>query len=411
MGAYWPPLENQQMKIKTRVMKILNKAVLFFVLAMISTACSENKIPTTITVKNILDRERTTETVELTKAMLKVEDLSTIGLRNKETNTLEIIQTVDNDGDGTMDMVLFQPRMAAKGESKFEVVTVEPGENPKAQELCYSRFVPERTDDYTWENNKVAFRVYGPTAQKMVEDKVPGGTLSSGVDAWLKRVDYPIIDKWYKEELNGISSYHKDTGEGLDDFHVGASRGVGGIAAKVDTTFYYSKNYTQWRTITTGPIRTSFYLEYASWDANGKTIKESKIISLDLGQNLSKFNISLEGVDDIYAGLALHEKDGEVSGNIEKGWVSYWQPHGDSELGTAILAPADTFIDYEKYDVAAKDLNNAYAHLKVKNREVTYYAGFGWKKSGQFNGKAEWEQYLNAFSEQLQHPLEVTVSP
>ena len=80
-------------------------------------------------------------------------------------------------------------------------------------------------------------------------------------------------------------------------------------------------------------------------------------------------------------------------------------------MGTAILAPADTFIDYEKYDVAAKDLNNAYAHLKVKNREVTYYAGFGWKKSGQFNGKAEWEQYLNAFSEQLQHPLEVTVSP
>lgn len=172
-------------------MKLLNKAVLFFVLAVLSTACSENKIPTTITVKNVLDRERATETVELTKAMLKVENLSSIGIKNKETNTLEIIQTVDNDGDGVLDMILFQPRIAAKGENKFEVVTVTAGENPKAQELCYSRFVPERTDDYTWENNKVAFRVYGPTAQKMVEDKVPGGTLSSGVDAWLKRVDYP----------------------------------------------------------------------------------------------------------------------------------------------------------------------------------------------------------------------------
>jgi hypothetical protein len=398
------------MKIN-KIMKILYKTVLFFVITVLFTACSENKIPTTITVKNVLDRERTTETVELTKAMLKVEDLSTVGIKNKETYTLEIVQTVDNDGDGVLDMILFQPRIAAKGESKFEVVTVTAGENPKAQELCYSRFVPERTDDYTWENNKVAFRVYGPTAQKMVEDKVPGGTLSSGVDAWLKQVDYPIIDKWYKKELSGTGSYHKDTGEGLDDFHVGASRGVGGIAAKVDTTFYYSKNYTQWRTITTGPIRTSFYLEYATWDANGKTIKESKIISLDLGQNLSKFNITLEGVDDIHAGLALHEKDGEVSENIEKGWISYWQPHGDSELGTAILAPKDTFIDYEKYDVTAKDLSNAYAHLKVENREVTYYAGFGWKKSGQFNGKAEWEQYLNAFSEQVRHPLEVTVSP
>ena len=392
-------------------MKILYKTVLSSLVAVLSLACSEKEIPTTITVKNVLERERTTETVELTKAMLKVEDISTVGIKNLETNSLEIIQTVDSDGDGALDIILFQPRMAAKGESKFEVVTVAPGENPTTEELCYSRFVPERTDDYTWENNKVAFRVYGPTAQKMIEDKVPGGTLSSGVDAWLKRVDYPIINKWYKEELSGVSSYHKDTGEGLDDFHVGASRGVGGIAAKVDTTFYYSKNYTQWRTITTGPIRTSFYLEYAAWDANDKIIKESRIISLDLGQNLSKFNITLEGVDDIYAGLTLHEKDGEVSGNIEKGWVSYWQPHGDSELGTAILAPTDTFIDYEKYDVPFKDLSNAYAHLKVKNREVTYYAGFGWKKSGQFNSKAEWEQYLNAFSEQLQHPLEVTVTP
>ena len=399
------------MKIKTAVMKILHKTLLFSLVAVLCLACSEKEIPTTITVKNVLDRERSLETVELTKDMLKVEDLSTVGIKNKETNTLEIIQTVDNDGDGVLDMILFQPRIAAKGESQFEVVTLEPGENPLAPELCYSRFVPERTDDYTWENNKVAFRVYGPTAQKMVEDKVPGGTLSSGVDAWLKRVDYPIIDKWYKEELSGVSSYHKDTGEGLDDFHVGASRGVGGIAAKVDTTFYYSKNYTQWRTITTGPIRTSFYLEYASWDANGQTIKESRIISLDLGQNLSKFDITLEGVDDIYAGLTLHEKDGEVSGNTDMGWVSYWQPHGDSELGTAILAPSDTFIDFEKYDVPTKDLSNAYAHLKVKNNKVTYYAGFGWKKSGQFNKKQEWEQYLNTFSEHIQYPLEVTVTP
>lgn len=399
------------MKIKKAVMKSLYKSVLFFIMAMLSVSCSEKETPTIITVKNVLDQERTTETVELTKDMLKVEDLSSVGIKNKETNTLEVVQTVDNDGDGTMDMILFQPKIAAKGESKFEVVTVEPGENPSAEVLCYSRFVPERTDDYTWENNKVAFRVYGPTAQKMIEDKVPGGTLSSGVDAWLKRVDYPIIDKWYKEELSGVSSYHKDTGEGLDDFHVGASRGVGGIAAKVDTTYYYSKNYTKWRTITTGPIRTSFYLEYAAWDANGQTIKESRVISLDLGQNLSKFNITLEGVDDIYAGLTLHEKDGEVSGNTEKGWVSYWQPHGDSELGTAILAPTNTFIGFEKYDVETKDLSNAYAHLKVKDKEVTYYAGFGWKKSGQFNNKQEWEQYLNAFSEQIQNPLEVTITP
>lgn len=392
-------------------MKALFKTILFTLITVLCVGCSEKEIPLTITVKNGLDLERATETVELTKAMLKVDNLTTVGIKNLQTNTLEITQTVDNDGDGTMDMILFQPKMKAKGESKFAVVTIAPGEKPGAEERCYSRFVPERTDDYTWENNKVAFRVYGPTAQNMIEENIPGGTLSSGVDAWLKRVDYPIIDKWYKKELAGSGSYHKDTGEGLDNFHVGASRGVGGIAAKVDSTYFYSKNYTQWRTITTGPIRTRFYLEYAAWDAHGQTIKESRVISLDLGQNLSQFTISLEGVDEIYAGLTLHEKDGEVSGNMEKGWVSYWQPHGNSELGTAILAPTDTFLDFETYDVPTADLSNAYAHLNVENEQVTYYAGFGWKKSGQFNNKAEWEQYLNAFSDQLQHPLEVTVTP
>ena len=61
---------------------------------------------------------------------------------------------------------MFQPKIAANSEVDFEIVTITEAEQPKAEDLCYSRFVPERTDDYTWENNKVAFRVYGPVAQK-----------------------------------------------------------------------------------------------------------------------------------------------------------------------------------------------------------------------------------------------------
>ncbi|GAA4933995.1 hypothetical protein GCM10023314_03070 [Algibacter agarivorans] len=390
-------------------LKRLSKSILFFLTIVLFFSCSEKDKVTIISVKNPLNVERSFETVELTKSLLKVEDLSTIGIRNTETKKLELTQTVDNDGDGVLDIILFQPQIKANSEVTFKIVTVTEAEKPTAPELCYSRFVPERTDDYTWENNKVAFRVYGPTAQKMIEDNVRGGTLSSGVDAWLKRVEYPVINKWYKETTEGTGSYHKDTGEGLDDFHVGVSRGVGGIAAKVDTTYYYSKNYTKWRTITTGPLRTSFYLEYENWDAAGNTIKESRVISLDLGQNFSKFNISLEGVKNISAGLTLHEKDGKVFGNKEKGWVSYWQPHADSELGTAIIASKDYFVDFETYDSKGKDLSNAYAHLNVTNNQVVYYAGFGWKKSGQFNTKQDWENHLNAFSERINNPLEISL--
>jgi hypothetical protein len=80
----------------------------------------------------------------------------------------------------------------------------------------------------------------------MIEDSIPGGTLSSGVDTWLKKVEYPIINKWYKETLvDKTGSYHEDTGEGLDNFHVGVSRGVGGIAVKNDDKYYFSKNYSK----------------------------------------------------------------------------------------------------------------------------------------------------------------------
>ena len=67
-------------------------------------------------------------------------------------------------------------------------------------------------------------------------------------------------------------------------------------------------------------------------------------------------------------------------------------------------------LGFEKYDTDAKDLSNAYAHIKVENNQVIYYAGFGWKKSGQFETKQEWENYLNSFSELVNNPLEVSIN-
>jgi|TARA_R110002050_G_scaffold296094_1_gene455672 hypothetical protein len=390
-------------------MNTIKKLQYLLIVALIFS-CSEEKKATIITVKNTLDFERTFETIEIKKSSLNVDDLSSVGIKNRKTGKLQVTQLVDNDGDEIMDEILFQPKIAPKSEIKFEIVIISDIEKPKAPELCYSRFVPERTDDYTWENDKVAFRVYGPDAQYRAENNLPQPTLSSGVDAWLKRVSYPIINKWYKETLvDKTGSYHEDTGEGLDDFHVGVSRGVGGIAVKVDEEYYLSKNYTKWRTITTGPLRTSFYLEYEDWDAAGNKITESKTISLDLGSNFSKFSTNISGTNTISAGLTLHEKDGEVTASDENGWVSYWQPHGDSELGTAIIANKITFKGFEKYDVETKDVSNGYAHLNVNDNKVVYYAGFGWKKSKQFASKQDWEDYLNKFSKRINNPLEVDI--
>lgn len=386
------------------------KPIKFFTLLLffgITFSCDEKNDSITIEISNELPLERTFETVELSKEFLGIENVNGFGIKKRSSETFLVTQLLDNDGDGNMDVLLFQPTLNANSTAAYEIVKLPKDFKPSEEKICYSRFVPERTDDYAWENNKVAFRTYGPNAQYRFENNLKEGTLSSGIDAWLKRVDYSIIDPWYKKYTEKTGTYHEDTGEGLDNFHVGTSRGVGGIAYKKDSTYYISKNFIGHKTLTNGPIRTSFVLDYGVWEAGGTLIKESKKISLDYGNNLSKFEIFIEGVDTISAGLTLHEKDGMVTSHKSETWLNYWQPHADSQLGTAIVTPPIYFIASEKYETEEKDLSNAFVHLKVINGKTVYYAGFTWQKSNQFKNQYEWEQYLSNFGKKLSYPLKI----
>ena len=393
-------------------MKILSFIFASLLLANMPISAQKALKTKTITITNSLKTDRQFETVALSRKAIGLEnalDIEKFGVQELETKIFLVSQWVDEDGDGAFDVLLFQPKINALETKKFQVV-LNPETNSKADEIsCYSRFVPERTDDYAWENNKVAFRTYGPVAQKMVEDKIKGGTLTSGIDAWLKRVEYPVINKWYEKYTTGTGTYHKDTGEGLDNFHVGASRGIGGVAVKIDTTYYYSKNFISWKTITTGPIRTSFILTYDDWDAAGNKITEVKHISLDYGSFLSKFVISVSGTKVLSTGITLHNNDGKTEGNLKEGWIDYWQPLDDSEIGTGIVFPENSMISFEKYVVTNKDLCNLYAKVKVKDNKVTYYTGFGWKKQGEFTTKEAWETYLGQFANKINNPLLVVI--
>lgn len=381
---------------------------LFFIVVSCNTETGQ-----IITIKNTLEISRNFETVEISKSDIKLEEgqpFESLSIKDLSTNTVLVSQFVDNDQDGKADILLFQPEIDANSEKQFELLEVESSSQPEVTNYCYSRFVPERTDDYAWENDKVGFRTYGPNAQYRFENGLKEGTLSSGIDAWLKKVDYSIIDSWYKKYTEKTGTYHEDTGEGLDNFHVGSSRGVGGIAIKLDTTFYISKNFIKRETITTGPLRTSFVLDYGTWDANGQAITEKKHISLDYGSNLSKFEIEIIGTDSFYPGLTLHENDGEPTQNKEAGWISYWQPHDDSELGTAIVVPNNNMLSSELYVTNLTDRSNLYAEVKVNDGSGIYYAGFGWKKANEFTTKEAWENYLNTFALKINNPLVVSIN-
>ncbi|MCC9167688.1 DUF4861 domain-containing protein [Pontibacter harenae] len=383
---------------------------------MLLASCQQDIYQTSFTVKNKLDLDRTSETVSV--PVEKVEELAkkfgteNLLIRDTGTDKLLVTQALDNDADGNVDEILFQTNIKAKEEKKFKVEGLENGaaQKPKSELTTYSRFVPERTDDYTWENDRVAFRTYGPVAQQMVEDGTPGGTLTSGMDAWLKRVDYPIIDKWYKGYLSDPMFYHKDTGEGYDPYHVGASRGIGGIGVWADSTPYVSKNFTSYKKIAEGPIRTVFELTYAPWSAKGTTVKETKRISLDLGSNLTRYEVELQSdkpLPNITTGITLHDKKGEVNVNEDEGWFRYWEPMDDSSLGTGIVIAPASVQDSKVHKVQASDQSHLFVIGKAENNTLTYYAGFGWEKSGQFKSKQEWDNYLADFAKRIAFPLEV----
>ncbi|MCK4854297.1 MAG: DUF4861 family protein, partial [Bacteroidales bacterium] len=307
-----------------------------FLFPVFLSGCGKGDEMYTVTVSNELDLNRQ-ESLEIPKSEfgnILCEHFARFVVRDAGSRELLPVQLVDEDMDGEMDYLLFQPHVRAGETRTFEIFPGAegiPDPDPDPENRTFSRFVPERTDDYAWENDRVAFRTFGPAAQRMVEENVPGGTLSSGIDCWLKRVEYPIIDKWYWKSLEGGGSYHEDTGEGIDNFHVGPSRGCGGTGVwdAGEQVLYTSSNFTSWTCVATGPLRTRFELDYTPWEYPGGMLDEQKIISLDLGSNLMRIELRFapgNTPETISTGITLHEKDGSILVDESAGWFSYWQP-------------------------------------------------------------------------------------
>ncbi|NML65966.1 DUF4861 domain-containing protein [Hymenobacter sp. RP-2-7] len=392
------------------------KLLLLGALATLGLGLAPAPTPTaTITVRNPLGQARPAETVSLPLAQLPAAvrglDATSLRVRDAATQAVLVSQLLDSDGNGQPDELLFQTALPAKGTKTF---TLGPGlgDMPPAPLTTYARFVPERTDDFAWENDRVAFRTYGPNAQELYDKKDPAGTLSSGMDCWLKRVPYPIIDRWYgRHQYEKPFAYHTDQGEGHDPYHVGSSRGTGGTGVLAGGKLYVSRNFSSYKIRALGPIRTVFELSYAPWPAAGQTVTEKKVISLDLGSNLTRYEEYLAAdkpLPNCTIGLTLHEAKGQVRADRAAGWFRYWEPTDDSNLGTGVVVAPSYLLDYQDHRSPEKDSNQLYMVTKPEQGTVIFYAGFGWQKSGQFASAAAWDAYLADFARRLAAPLVVS---
>ncbi len=388
--------------------------VVFSLLIAFFIGCKQERIIKEITVSNTLEFNRSEiVSINCSDLNLNLKDLNKDNLLIRENNKKEyvVLQWVDNDLNGEFDEMLFMAEVNANSTKEYELVWKKDGAElqPKPKIMTYSRFVPERTDDYTWENDRVAFRTYGPTAQKLVEEGKEGGTLSSGIDLWLKRVDYSIIDHWYEENTKQVGFYHIDHGEGYDPYHVGASRGAGGIGVWENDSLYTSKNFMAYRTIATGPLRTIFELNYEPWSKYN--IRETKLISLDLGSNFSKVEEILSSeikVPNYAIGITLHEKKGETKLDTKNGVFRHWEPIDNSFLGEGIIIDGNIVTKAQVNKTEIPDQSHLLVLTNLNQHKLIYYTGFAWQKSNQVNNLEDWDSFLLKQSKFYSNPLVVT---
>lgn len=312
-------------------------------------------------------------------------------------------QVVDDDGNGTIDELIFQASFGPRDVRRFTVEAVAPA-TPAKQRVFAMHTDPR--DDVAWESDRIGFRIYGQGLWKV------DSLLSSGMDVWVKRVRTPIVEKWYAK---GHDEYHHDTGEGADFFDVGQTLGAGGTGIWANDQLYRAWNFKSWRIIANGPVRTIFELQYQAWDAGTLRVTESKRIALDAGSNLnhvvSTFR-SEKGGADIPWVTGLVKRPGVIGSESKAqawAWLTVWglvnpKDGGHGELGTAVLLPRDLVNDWKE----TSDHYLALSHAR-SGEPVSYYVGAGWTGSGDYRGIDDWWAALNQQAQRLGAPIQVTL--
>ena len=319
------------------------------------------------------------------------------------------------------------------------VYTVAVGEPIEAEPLVYGRHYPERVDDIAWENDRTAYRAYGPALQAK-------GERAFGYDAWVKRVPGLVVEQRYANELNPDTqaeiarlrkerkhdeanelyhsvSYHVDHGNGLDCYKVGPTLGCGTSALMDSDAIVYPYCWKEYEILENGPLRFTVKLTYNPLTVAGNEgVVETRIISLAKGSQLNKTVISYEGLQKatpLATGLVIHpENPTAYVLEGDKGYIAYADLTDNINNGNGVIyvgavmpdkvseAKAAMFSDKEAKERGASGHVLAISNYKPET-EYTYYWGSGWSKYG-FDSMEAWTTYLDCYAQSVRNPLVVS---
>jgi hypothetical protein len=413
------------------------KTILIVLMAAFATmACSESKV-VTVTVVNDIALDRTGEMLEV--SMDEISDLLQLPkealLVITDAEGKELPYQITFDGE-----LIFPVNVPAGATTTYTIGIGTPADVPVT--TC-GRHYPERVDDIAWENDRVAFRTYGPALQAT-------GEKAFGYDVWTKyQTTEPVVEARYAMELNpetlakisslkkvdpkaagelrAATSYHVDHGNGLDCYKVGPTLGGGTAALMVDGRIVYPYCYKTYEIIDNGPLRFTLQLQYNPLTVKGNpNVVETRRISLDAGSYMNKAVISYSGLSEpveIAAGLVLHEPEGTavVAADAAGGYATYVDPTdnanaGNGKIFVGVAVPGivkEAKAVYFSKEEKEKERGGADGHvLAISDYEpgskYIYYFGAAWSKAA-IKDAADWDRYVSEQAQKARHPLRFTV--
>ena len=322
--------------------------------------------------------------------------------------------------------VLFQAFVAPMKTATF---TLKRGEPRAARLDCNGRIYPDREDDLTWENDKCAWRMYGP---KMHNKGV------SGFDTFAKNVTYPVQDALYHSELTSyavnarlkkvgrgsewaqlhrdVYTYHRDRGQGMDAYTVGTTLGAGAPALMDGGNLIMPDVYEKAEIIENGPLR--FCVRLQMYEQHG--IRETRTFTQDKGTHLARVEVAYSGAaagTPVASGIVVHKSQPTAYAiNKKASYIAYSDaldtPQGQNgQLFIGCYYPEK--MKALKYQPLPEEKAGGIGHVLgittlAADKPFTYYAGSAWSKYD-VPTMAVWEQLLQHYADNIKNPLKVEI--
>ena len=260
-----------------------------------------------------------------------------------------------------------------------------------------ARAVPERADDFVFENNLIAGRFYGKALE--------GNPTSPGLDIWVKLPGALVADDWYAHAVEDEGYYHHDHG-GKDCYKVAVSLGGGASVPFIaDSLRFPATNYRSYEILSEKPDQVVFVLHYPSWEAaEGISVALDKKVTVRADSYFADVEdtYTFEGADslDIAVGIKLHSaQETVVERYSEKDRFAIWEHASDQSaepedgmLGVAVVLPGADRVEYRE------ELDHALLLKKIVSGGSVFYSfGSCWSK-GDLKTADDWFSAVGIYS-------------